>query len=268
MDRSAITVLLLGCGDLGTGVAHVLFTSGFAVAAVELEQPLAVRRRVAFAEAARAGHVEVEGVVCRRVELEELVRSGWPRDAVALVVSPIATALPALRPAVVVDARLAKRPLEFAAPPGTFVVALGPGPIAGRDCDAVVETLRGPGLGRVIRQGSATENTGVPGEVGGATRDRVLRAPVSGVLTVLGGIGRRVRAGEVVARVGRHEVRSALDGIVRGMLADGDRVQRGQKLGDVDPRPDAPGVDRISDKSRAVGRGVLEAVSTRFGLGS
>ena len=268
MDRSAIKVLLLGCGDLGTGVAHVLFSSGFPVAAVELEQPLAVRRRAAFAEAARTGRVEVEGVVCRRVELDEIRRSGWPRDTVALVVAPIAASVAALQPAVIVDARLAKRPLEFAPPPGMFVVALGPGPVAGSDCDAVVETLRGPQLGQVIHRGSAAENTGVPGEVGGATRDRVLRAPASGPLGVLIGIGRRVRAGDVVARVGRHEVRSALDGIVRGMLADGDRVQRGQKLGDVDPRPDAPGVDLISDKSRAVGRGVLQAVCTRFDLTS
>lgn len=260
-----IRVLFLGCGDLGTGAAHRLFDVGFRVAVLELPVPLAVRRRVAFAEAARRGEVEVEGVVCRRVELAGL-RHAWPSDAVPLVVGDVEPALGALGPHAVVDARMQKRPSALPPHPGRFVVALGPGHTAGVDCDAVVETERGPDLGRVLWTGSAAADTGVPAELGGASAARVLRAPAAGVLRARVGIGDRVRAGDVVGDVGGMPVVSAIGGLVRGFLADGDRVHAEQKLGDVDPRPSAPSPDRISDKARAVGDGVLRAIRRAFDL--
>jgi xanthine dehydrogenase accessory factor len=255
-----ITVLFFGCGDLGTGAAHRLVGAGYRVAIVELERPLAVRRAAAFAEAARTGEVEVEGVRCRRVELADLQFGVWPQDAVPLVVAPIASVLSALRPRVVVDARLTKRPIEEILPAGTLRIALGPGHVAGRDCDAAIETWRGPDLGRVFWQGSATADTGQPGEVGGSTWQRVLRAPRAGIWRSSRGLGDRVALGDTVGAVDGEPVRSLLSGRIRGLLATGDPVESGQKLGDVDPRPDAPDPQRISDKSQRIGAGVLEAV--------
>ncbi len=258
-------VLLLGCGDVGTGVAHTLFRAGLPVAILELERPLAVRRRVAFAQAARDGSVQVEGVRCVRVSLDELA-SQPPADTVRLVVAPLDRVLEVYRPEVLVDARLAKRPLKPRPPRSIFFVSLGPGAVVERDCDVAVETLRGPGLGRLIHGGSAAADTGIPGKVGGATATRVLRAPRRGVVRVHADIGTHVRLGDVVAEVDGAAVRAALDGVVRGMLSDGDAVVEGQKLGDVDPRPDAPPLDAISDKARCIGESVLRAVRARFGL--
>jgi xanthine dehydrogenase accessory factor len=264
IQPAALRVLFLGCGDLGTGAAHALFVAGFPVVVAELPRPLAVRRRVAFAEAARAGLVVVEAVTCRRLALAELPPAAPVPGFVPLVVEPIAAALAAWDPAVVVDARMTKRPIDPALPASTFRIALGPGHVAGQDCDVVVETLRGPGLGAAIWSGAAAADTGVPGSVGGATRQRLLRAPADGALHLHVRIGQRVRAGDVVAEVGGAPVRVEIGGWIRGLLADGDPVSAGQKLGDVDPRPDAPPADRISDKARAVGAGVLRVIATRF----
>ncbi len=266
MHKDQPRVLFLGCGDLGTGAAHALYRAGFQVAIAELERPLAVRRRAAFSQAARDGQVAVQGVWCRRIGLEDLdAGPDWKRGVWLLTV-PWGEVLASLAPGVLVDARLAKQPLVPRPPRSIFHVALGPGHTAGRDCDVAVETLRGPRLGHVIHSGSAAADTGVPGEVGGETSRRVLRAPHDGVLHVDAPIGTRVRRGDRLARVGETAVCSSLDGVVRGMLADGDRVVVGQKLGDVDPRASAPGVERISDKAGAVGRGVLRAVCERFDL--
>ena len=257
-------VLCVGCGDLGTGAAHALVRAGFPVVVVEKARPLAVRRRVAFAEAARTGEVVVEGIACRRTKLDALQRGGaWRRGrrkhAIPLLVVPLSRALAALRPPIVVDARMNKKQ-ALDLPASSFRVALGPGHRAGVDCDVVVETLRGPSLGRILWRGSAAPDTGVPGDVGGAMRERLLRSPRAGRLRVLAGIGTRVRRGQVVARVGPRAIRACIGGIVRGMLRDGEHVRAGQKLGDIDPRRRQPPVDRISDKARAVGQGVLEAV--------
>ena len=263
-EESRPLVLCIGCGDLGTGAAHALVRAGFPVVIVEKARPLAVRRRVAFSEAARSGEVVVEGIVCQRTKLDALRRGGaWRRDrrghAIPLVVVPVSRALAALRPSIVVDARMTKKQ-ALDLPASSFRVALGPGHRAGIDCDVVVETLRGPRLGRVLWRGGAAPDTGVPGEVGGATRERLLRSPSAGRLRVLAGIGTPVQRGQVVARVGTRAIRARIGGIVRGMLRDGEGVRAGQKLGDIDPRPRQPPVDRISDKARAIGQGVLEAV--------
>ncbi|UCE02145.1 MAG: EF2563 family selenium-dependent molybdenum hydroxylase system protein [Candidatus Latescibacterota bacterium] len=260
-------VILIGGGDLGTGCAHRLFSAGFPVAIVERSTPLAVRRRAAFSEAARQGRTVVQGVTCTRLDLEAMASAKWPQNSIPLLTAPAASVLESVACDVLVDARVAKEKLELRPPPGVFFVALGPGYVAGRDCDAVVETWRGPQLGRVIWSGSATPDTRAPGNVGGETSARVLRAPEPGKLEVMVAIGRRVRRGELVARVGASEVRAAVDGVMRGMLASGDPVRRGQKLGDVDPRDEPPAVDRISDKAERVAAGVVAAVCTRFELG-
>ena len=265
MRADELRVLFLGCGDLGTGAAHRLCVSGFRVAVVELAAPLAVRRRVAFAEAARGAAVTVEGVACIRVPPDALGATAVP-GTVPLCVAPIEAAVAAFEPHAVVDARMTKRPIEVEFPAGLFRVALGPGHAAGADCDAVVETLRGPELGRVVWHGAAQPDTGAPGAVGGETTRRVLRAPAAGRLRLRVGIGDRVESGQTVADVDGRPVESVLGGLVRGLLADGDRVEAGQKLGDVDPRPHAPPPDRISDKSRRVGDGVLTALAAHFGI--
>lgn len=262
MPAADLRILFLGSGDLGTGAVHRLVQSGFVVAILELASPHAVRRRVAFAEAARTGAVEVEGLRCRRIDLGSLERER--QSFVPLVVAPLADVLAAFGPQAIVDARMTKQPITDALPPGVFRIALGPGHTAGVDCDAVVETLRGPDLGKVLWSGEAAPDTHTPGELGGETARRVLRSPADGTWAPNVAIGAHVERGDVVGHAAGVPVQSELTGLVRGLLAPGVRVTRGQKLGDIDPRRDAPAIDRISDKSHRVGAGVLEALATRF----
>jgi xanthine dehydrogenase accessory factor len=124
----------------------------------------------------------------------------------------------------------------------------------------VVETARGHNLGRVILSGSAEPNTGVPAPVMGYTTERVLRAPCDGVFVGERRIGEMVEAGEVVARIGEEPVKARIRGVLRGLLADGIEVREGMKVGDIDPRGVREHCFTISDKARAVGGGVLEAI--------
>ena len=169
--------------------------------------------------------------------------------------------LDAVRPWALVDAVLAKRNVGTTRAMAPVVVGLGPGFTAGDDVHFVVETMRGHDLGRVIEKGQALPNTGIPGLIAGRAAERVLHSPANGTATVLRGIGDVVAAGEVVCRVDGAEVRSSIAGVVRGMIPDGYGVREGMKIADVDPRAElAASVDTISDKSRAVGGGVLDAV--------
>ncbi|MGE5138798.1 MAG: molybdenum hydroxylase, partial [Rudaea sp.] len=123
----------------------------------------------------------------------------------------------------------------------------------------VVETMRGHDLGRVLWTAPARPNTGIPGEIGGRSAERVLRAPVDGVLTGTARLGDRVSEGQVIARVDGGEVRAPFDGVLRGLVHDGLVVRAGYKIGDVDPRAEPQHCFTISDKSLAVGGGVLQA---------
>lgn len=257
--------LIKGAGDLASGVALRLSRAGFAVVMTEIAQPTVVRRTVAFAEAVYEGSAAVEGLEAVTARGPGQIEAALRRGAIPILVDPSADVLCEVRPCLLVDAIVAKRNLGTTIADAPAVVALGPGFVAGRDAHAVVETKRGHSLGRVISEGTALPDTGVPGEVAGHAGDRLLRAPVAGVFRAALDIGARVTAGQVVGHVGDAPVRSRLDGIVRGLLHSGLEVTAGFKLGDVDPRAVREHCFTVSDKALAVGGGVLEAACALLG---
>jgi xanthine dehydrogenase accessory factor len=249
-------VVVRGGGDLATGVVWRLWRSGLPVVVCELAQPLTVRRTVAVSSAVAGGVVDVEGMPARLVATADEAEATARAGVAAVLVSPD---LPYLTPSVVVDARLAKRNLGTSLADAPLVIGLGPGFTAGVDVHAVIETQRGPRLGRVILRGSAAPDTGVPGEIGGRSAERVLRAPVAGEVIWNVEIGDRVEGGAVLGAVAGHEVRAPFTGVLRGAIAPRTVVRAGLKVADVDPRLDVD-CHEISDKALAVGGGVLEAV--------
>jgi xanthine dehydrogenase accessory factor len=243
---------------MASAAARLCFLAGFRVLVAELPRPLAVRRLVCFAEAVSAGACSVEGTPGRRVTPDGL---GLARpDFVEVVIDPEGVLLARLRPPVLVDGRMAKANLGTTRAQAPLVIGLGPGFEAGRDVHAVVETQRGPSLGRALWTGRAQENTSVPSPVLGVTEARVVRAPCDGVFTGTHAIGALVRAGTVVGAVNGRPVRVEIDGLLRGLAGDGVSVKSGTKVGDVDPRGRAVDPAVVSDKARAVGAGVLEVV--------
>jgi len=255
-----LLVVVKGGGDLATGVAHRLHRAGIRVIITELPQPTVIRRPVAFASAVCAGEVTVEGVTARLVDGLVQALACLNEGIIPVLVDPKAEVVRELRPDAVVDATVAKRNLGTCLTDAPIVVALGPGFTAGVDCHAVVETNRGHYLGRVITEGQAAPNTSVPGSVLGHAEDRVVRAPCAGIFRGEWRIGDRVEAGQIVARVDGEPVVARISGVLRGLLADGSAVYAGMKVGDVDPRGVVEHCFTISDKARAVGGGVLEAI--------
>lgn len=255
-----ITVVVKGGGDLASGVAWRLWNCGFQVVVTEIPAPTVIRRKVAFAAAVWEGETTVDGVRARRVEGVEGVRAAWAEGVLPVVVDPEAAIARALKPDVVVDAILAKRNLGTHLTDAPLVIGLGPGFTAREDVHAVIETMRGHTLGRVIWQGQALPNTGIPGEVGGYAEERVVRAPCAGVFRSVREIGDMVDEGDVVAYVDAEPVRARLKGVLRGLLRDGLTVHPHMKVGDVDPRADREHCFTISDKALAIAGGVLEAI--------
>ena len=253
-------VVIRGAGDIATGVALRLRRAGLSVVMTDLEQPTAIRRTVAFSQAIVHGEATVEDLTARRAESPEealeLLRGG----VIPVLGDPRGDCVPALRPDAVVDAILAKRNLGTRRDDAPVVVGVGPGFTAGEDCHAVVETMRGHYLGRVLYRGSAQPNTGIPGLIGGFAGERVLRAPADGVFRMLLDIGAEVRTGDVAAEVAGLPMVCTLDGVLRGILPDGTPVRKGMKAGDIDPRCKLEHCYCASDKALAVGGGVLEAL--------
>lgn len=254
-------VLIRGAGDLATGIASRLFHGGYHVLMTEIAEPLTVRRTVALSRAVYEKEVEVEDLKGVRVETIQQVWEALRQRKIPVIVDEHADICRAFRPDAVVDAILAKKNLGTRMTDAPFVVGVGPGFEAGIDCDCVVETKRGHTLGRVIWQGSAIPNTGIPGNIGGYTTERLLRALAGGGMRPLVSIGDSVEMGQVVAYTGGVPVKAQMAGIVRGMLNAGVDVTEGLKIGDIDARCERTHCFTISDKARAVGGGVLEAIS-------
>ncbi len=260
-----------GAGEMASGIAVRLHRAGFRrLLLLETPRPLAVRRAVSFSEAVYDGRQEVEGITALRFEppvencpdgeifrrLEEI----WEQGAVAVAVDPRWRLLPIIRPGIVVDATIAKQNLGTSISEAELVVALGPGFTAGVDAHYVIETQRGHHLGRVLGQGSAAANTGIPGDIGGHSLDRVLRAPVDGPVEAALAIGSRIEKGRMVCTVAGVPVRAEISGVLRGCIRPGTEVTAGLKIGDIDPRGVREYCFNVSEKARALGGAVLEAV--------
>ncbi|WP_291258165.1 selenium-dependent molybdenum cofactor biosynthesis protein YqeB [Flavonifractor sp.] len=253
-------VLIKGAGDLATGTAVRLRRAGLDLVMTEVERPTAVRRTVAFSQCMYDGTAAVEGLTARRASGKAEALAALARGEIPVLCDPGAEIRKELPFDGVVDAILAKRNLGTAITDAPIVLALGPGFTAGVDCHGVVETKRGHDLGRLILEGSAIPNTGVPGDIGGYTEERIIRAPADGLFEPLAAIGDRVEEGAPVARVAGAVVCVRLTGVVRGMLPAGLAVKKGMKAGDIDPRCEARHCFTVSDKARAIGGGVLEGL--------
>ena len=254
-------ILIKGAGDLATGIAARLFRAGHRILMTEIPVPLTVRRTVAFSRAVYEGSALVEETEARFAGTEKEAKEILSRGDIAVMVDPEASCRNWFRPDVIVDAILAKKNLGTRIADAPFVIGVGPGFTAGADCSCVVETKRGHYLGQVIWRGSAIPNTGVPGDVGGYTTERLLRASADGIMEPKVQIGDKVEKGQITALTGGVPVYAQMPGIVRGLLQEGAEVRKGLKIGDIDTRAHSSYCYTISDKARAVGGAVLEAVS-------
>ncbi|MDY5074743.1 MAG: selenium-dependent molybdenum cofactor biosynthesis protein YqeB [Fusicatenibacter saccharivorans] len=270
-------IVVRGAGDLATGTIHRLKKAGFRLLVLEAEHPAAIRRQVALSEAVYAGSARVEDVEAVRMDvdlaekknrkelLEQEMERIWKKDGVPVLVDPAGLSIAALRPAVVVDAILAKKNLGTTKEMAPLVIALGPGFTAGEDVDVVIETKRGHNLGRVIRSGSAVPNTGIPGIIGGYGKERVMHAQAEGILRNAASIGDIVEARAVIAEIetenGMVPVEASLSGLLRGLIRDGYPVTKGFKIADIDPRKEElQNCFTISDKARCIAGSVLEVI--------
>lgn len=255
-----VLVLIKGAGDLATGTAVRLYRAGFGVVMTDIEKPTAVRRTVAFCQCIYDGTATVEGITARRAGGKAEAREMLDRGEIPVLVDPKAEIRKALPFGAVVDAILAKKNMGTKITDAPVVLALGPGFTAGVDCHGVVETMRGHDLGRLLTEGSAVPNTGVPGDIGGYTTQRIIRASADGVFEPVAQIGDTVKEGDTVARVSGEPVCALMSGMVRGMLPAGLPVTKGMKSGDIDPRCEARHCFTVSDKARAIAGGVLEGL--------
>jgi xanthine dehydrogenase accessory factor len=255
------TIVIRGAGDLATGVALRLYRAGLQrLIMLEIDQPLAVRRTVAFSEAVSLGRMTVEGITAQFQQSIGSINDTWNAGEIPILADPTAETLSELRPEVLIDAILAKRNLGTKITQAPLVIGMGPGFSAGQDVHRVVETKRGHTLGRVIETGAAKANTGIPGNIDGYTVERVYWAETKGVFYTNLNIGDTVAAGDVLGTVNDVPIATSISGIVRGLLRDGTPVVRKTKLGDVDPRGRIAYCGEVSDKALAIGGGVLEAI--------
>lgn len=253
-------VLVRGAGELATGVAWVLARVGYRVILTEVAQPLMVRWPVCFGTAVGEGQWEVEDVKARLVSGQVDFSPIWAAGEIPLIVDPELQRLEEIKPDILIDAIMAKRNLGTQRGMAALTIGLGPGFNAGHDVDIVIETNRGHNLARLIYSGPAEPNTGVPGEIGGATAERVIYSPKTGVFKAYRKIGEQVTAGDLLGEIEETKVTASITGVLRGLLQEGTYIKENVKTGDIDPRGQREYCWTISEKARSIGMAALLAV--------
>ena len=300
--KKNLLIICRGAGDLATGIIHRLHRAGHRVIALETDYPAAIRRQVSFCEAVYDGSAAVEGVTARLVpaladaETDTETYSGindtpaahiasekWDSSVieavleageVPLLIDPKGESIALLKPDVVVDAIIAKKNLGTTINMAPLVIGVGPGFTAGQDVHLVIESMRGHNLARIITDGMAQPNTGVPGNIAGFTSERVIHAPAAGYIHDVRKIGDIVQKGDEIARIYPDKesydnalseyvpVNATITGIIRGLIREGYYFRKGFKIADIDPREsELTNCFTISDKARSIAGSVLETVS-------
>lgn len=264
MEKQNNIVVVRGGGDLASGVIHRLYRSGYKVLILESEKPTAIRRMVSFCEAVYDGEAFVEGVLSHRITDLSMCGEVWAAGEIPLMVDEEGRSIQALHPAAVVDGILAKKNLGTTREMASVTIGLGPGFEAGEDVDVVIETMRGHDLGRIIEEGCAFPNTGIPGTVAGVSKERVIHSPAEGVIKAQAKIADLVEKGQVLAHVGGVPVYASVTGVLRGIIRDGYPVKKGMKIADIDPRKEEKqNCYTISDKARCIAGSVLEVLLSK-----
>lgn len=258
-------IVIRGGGDLATGVAEVLYQSGFKILILDIEKPSSIRRSVCFSEAIYDGIIQVENIICKKVENENDIEKCWNEKIIPIMVDEKGEIIKKIKPNVVVDSIIAKKNLGTTKEMAPITIALGDGFEAGKDVDIVVETMRGHNLGRVITSGRAMKNTGIPGEIKGVSKDRVIYSLANGIFSSVKKIGDTVQKDEIIGYVGDVEIRGKISGVLRGIIREGYEVTENMKIGDIDPRiEEKNNCFTISDKARSLGGAVLRAIMFRL----
>lgn len=253
-------VVIRGAGDIASGIGHKLHRSGFRVLMLEIAKPLVIRRTVSFATAILENEAVVEDIKAVKVNDVEGIYKAWQANNIAIMVDAECKILNKIKADVLVDAILAKKNLGTYREMAAITIAAGPGFNAGEDVDVVIETHRGHNLARLIFNGYAQEDTGVPGLIIGFGKERLIKSPINGKINNILEIGAQVSKGQIIAYVGNEPVFATLDGVLRGLITNNLEVRKGLKIGDIDPRAIKEYCYTISEKARAVGGGVLEAI--------
>lgn len=300
--KKNLLIICRGAGDLATGIIHRLHRAGHRVIALETDYPAAIRRQVSFCEAVYDGSAAVEGLTARLVPAladaesdtetysgindtpaAHIVSEKWDSSAieavleageVPLLIDQKGESIALLKPDVVVDAIIAKKNLGTTIDMAPLVIGVGPGFTAGQDVHLVIESMRGHNLARIITDGMAQPNTGVPGNIAGFTSERVIHAPAAGYIHDVRKIGDIVQKGDEIARIYPDKesydnalseyvpVNATITGIIRGLIREGYYFRKGFKIADIDPREsEITNCFTISDKARSIAGSVLEAVS-------
>lgn len=260
-----LVIGIKGAGEMATGLACRLFKANIKnIFMMETAHPLAVRRTVSFCEAVFDKTVTVEGVTARKANDKYRIPFIWQKKEIPIIVDPSWSSINAIHPHVVIDAIIAKRNLGTTMKDAGLTIGLGPGFNAGSDVHIVVETNRGHNMGKIIKKGPAEPNTGIPGSICGKSAERVLRAPVEGEFDTDLRIGDLVTQNQVIGRVGHTPVHAQIEGMIRGLIRNKTTVTQGLKIGDIDPRGKDASFTTISEKARAIGGTVLEAILSEY----
>lgn len=253
--------LIRGAGDIATGTIQKLVRAGFKCVVTEVSNPSSIRRKVSLSEAIYEKKTVVEDIEAVLCENLDEIGQYLERYNPVIIVDPKLTILNKMKFDVVVDAILAKKNTGLKKEMAEITIGLGPGFEAGVDCDIVIETMRGHDLARIIEQGFAKKNTSIPGIIDGFSNERVIYSDFDGQFTHIKSISDIVNKEEIIAKVGDNYIRATLDGVIRGMIRDNFEVKKGLKIIDIDPRyEEVENCFTISDKARAIGGSVLEAI--------
>jgi xanthine dehydrogenase accessory factor len=221
---------------------------------------------MAFTDALFDGVATLEGVQAQLLTDVAEVTGCWAMArAIPIMTLPESLLAAAIRFDVIVDATMRRNhwPQDVRDRAACFI-GLGPGYAPGQNCHVAIETQWGAAMGQVLREGQAAQRSGGPRALAGVTRERFGIAPADGQWRTAVMLGAAVSVGDAIGTLGEYVVRAPINGHLRGLARDGVQVTAGQRLLEVDPRPE-PQIFGLGERPRAIAAGVASVLGCGAG---
>jgi xanthine dehydrogenase accessory factor len=260
-------VVVRGSGDVGSAVAHRLFSADFKVALHDDPESTASRRGMAFVDAMFDGRATLDGVTAVRCDaLGALVTALSAHQVIPVSTGDLQELLLAVQPDILIDARMRKRTKpESQCGLAPLTIGLGPGFDSGSTVDIAIETSWSA-PGEIVRSGPTLDLAGEPNPIAGIGRTRDVYAPAAGMFQTTQKIGDLVERGEIVAKINQFPITAPISGMIRGLTRDGVPVAKEAKVLEIDPRGTNAVVTGLGERPSRIADGVLRAIQEAFAI--
>ncbi|MCR5636340.1 MAG: hypothetical protein K6F76_04060 [Clostridiales bacterium] len=253
-------VLIKGAGCVGSAIALRLFRCGFDIIMSELEKPTSIFREICFSQAIYEKSATIEDITAVYAHNTDEAYITLANRKIAVMADPELKCIETIKPAVFIDTVCEERIRKTKITDASIVIRIANG-CPEKDCHAVIEAISDTGCGKAIYSSRLSEKGNKYKKEASKPGIGFSHALSNGSFTPSAKINQTLHAGQIIGYIDNLPVRTAVGGVLKGILPAETFVHKGMICGYTDTGYSKSPL-AVSQSDMSIAGGVLEAIMT------